>query len=113
LLWSPLSKTVRLDLRNPAFAGIFQYITAIDPAPYGHPQSETRIKGRINVNTAPSFRDCPIAWMQLGIAQAIVTYRDNLAGPFESIAALCQVPEMGYYATDPQYASVDLTSGPT
>jgi DNA uptake protein ComE-like DNA-binding protein len=104
----PPEETVRLDLRNPAFAGIFQYLTVIDPANYGHSQQETRIKGRININTAPSFVLAQLPWMEVSIAQAIVTYRDGVAGAFKSTAALMQVPEMGYYAYDPQYASVDL-----
>lgn len=108
----PAEQTVRLDLRNPAFAGIFQYVTAIDPAEYGHDPKETRIKGRININTAPSFVIAQLPWMQINIAQAIVNYRERLAGAFRSIADLCQVPEMGYYATDPQYASVDLDQRP-
>ncbi len=104
----PPEETVRLDLRNPAFAGIFQYLTVIDPANYGHSQQETRIKGRININTAPSFVLAQLPWMEVSIAQAIVAYRDGVAGAFKSTAALCQVPEMGYYATDPAHASVDL-----
>ncbi len=104
----PAEELVRLDLRNPAFAGIFQYLTVIDPAAHGHSQYETRIKGRININTAPSFVIAQLPWMELHIADAIVNYRDTMAGAFESIAALMQVPEMGYYAYDPAYASVDL-----
>ena len=104
----PAEETVRLDLRNPIFAGIFQYLTVIDPANYGHPQQETRIKGRININTAPSFVLAQLPWMEVSIAQAIVAYRDSAAGAFKSTAALMQVPEMGYYAYDPKYASVDL-----
>jgi hypothetical protein len=104
----PPEQTVRLDLRNPIFAGIFQYLTVIDPANYGHLSQETRVKGRININTAPSFVMAQLPWMQLGIAQAIVAYRDGVAGAFKSTAALCQVPEMGYYAFDPAQASVDL-----
>ena len=108
----PPEQTVRLDLRNPVFAGIFQYLTVIDPANYGHSQQETRIKGRININTAPSFVMAQLPWMQPGIADAIVAYRDGVAGAFESTAALMQVPEMGYYASDPQYASADLDRPP-
>jgi len=108
----PPEETVRLDLRNPAFAEIFQYVTVIDPADHGHAQSETRIKGRINTNTAPSFVIAQLPWMELNIAQAIVTYRDTLAGAFKSTGALMQVPEMGYYASDPLYASVDLDRRP-
>ncbi len=104
----PAEEFIRLDLTNPAFAGIFQYLTVIDPAAHGHSAGETRIKGRVNINTAPSFVIAQLPWMELQIAQAIVSHRDTTAGAFESIAALMQVREMGYYAYDPAYASVDL-----
>jgi len=104
----PPEGQVRLDLRNPAFAKIFQYLTVIDPADHGHPRDQTRVKGRVNINTAPSFVIAQLPWMELQIAQAIVTYRDATAGAFESTAALMQVPEMGYYALDPAQAAVDL-----
>jgi hypothetical protein len=104
----PPEERVRLDLRNPAFARIFQYLTVIDPADHGHPREETRVKGRVNINTAPSFVIAQLPWMELQIAQAIVTYRDAIARAFESTAALMQVPAMGYYALDPAYAAVDL-----
>jgi len=35
-----------------------------------------------------------------------------MAGAFESTGALMQVPDMGYYAYDPNYASVDLDGYP-
>ncbi|MHC4508331.1 MAG: type II secretion system protein GspK, partial [Planctomycetota bacterium] len=104
----PPEELVRLDLRNPTFAKIFQYLTVIDPVNHGHSEYETRIKGRINVNTAPSFVIAQLPWMELDIARAIVAHRDTLAGAFQSTGALMQVPEMGYYAYDPAYASVDL-----
>jgi hypothetical protein len=104
----PPEERVRLDLWNPAFARIFQYLTVIDPADHGHPREETRVKGRVNINTAPSFVIAQLPWMELQIAQAIVTYRDAIARAFESTAALMQVPAMGYYALDPAYAAVDL-----
>lgn len=97
----PAEELIRLDLANPAFAGIFQYLTVIDPAAHGHGLDETRIKGRININTAPPFVLAQLPWMELPIAQAITNYRDTTEGAFESIAALMQVPEMGYYARDP------------
>jgi len=108
----PAEEAVRLDLRNPAYANIFQYLTVIDPNNHGWPQSEMRVKGRINVNTAPWFVIAQLPWMQPAIAQAIVTYRDTIAGAFESIGALMQVPDMGYYAENPVYQSVDLDSYP-
>jgi len=117
----PAEELVRLDLRNPALANIFQYLTVIDPAEHIDPNdytdyqsylNETRIKGRINVNTAPWFVIAQLPWMRPSIAQAIVAYRDTMAGAFESTGALMQVPDMGYYAYDPNYASVDLDGYP-
>jgi hypothetical protein len=108
----PAEDAVRLDLRNPAFENIFQYLTVIDPNKYGWPEGETRIKGRINVNTAPWFVIAQLPWMQPEIAQAIVAYRDTIARAFESTGALMQVPEMGYYAESPAYQSVDLDGYP-
>jgi len=108
----PAEELVRLDLRNPAFANIFQYLTVIDPNNYGWPASEMRVKGRININTAPWFVIAQLPWMQESIAQAIVAYRDTIAGAFKSTGSLVQVSNMGYYENDPNYASVDLDSYP-
>jgi len=104
----PPEEFVRLDLRNPAFANIFQYLTVIDPTIFGWSPNETRIKGRININTAPWFVTAQLPWMQSAIAQAIVAYRDTVIGGFRSISELVQVTEMGYYAADP----ADLTAFP-
>jgi hypothetical protein len=108
----PGEEDVRVDLRNPAFANIFQYLTVIDPASHGHGTYETRIKGRVNVNTAPSFVIEQLPWMYAAIAQEIVSYRDTTAKGFESTAELMQVPLMGYYAYDPLYRLVDLERFP-
>ncbi len=107
----PGEEVVRLDLRNPAFANIFQYLTVIDPASFGRGEYETRIKGRINVNTAPWFVIAQLPWMSPAIAQAIVAYRDAEGG-FESTGELMQVPAMGYYAYDPLYSALDLDRFP-
>lgn len=104
----PPEESIRLDLRNPAFANIFQYLTVIDPTIFGSSTNETRIKGRININTAPWFVIAQLPWMQPEIAQAIVAYRDAVAGGFESVGELMQVDQMGYYAADP----ADLTTFP-
>ncbi|MHC4683779.1 MAG: helix-hairpin-helix domain-containing protein [Planctomycetota bacterium] len=103
---------LRLNLQNPAFANIFQYLTVIDPEDHGWPVYETRIKGRININTAPWFVIARLPWMTPQIARAIVAYRDAVAGGFESTGGLLQVAEMGYYAYDPAYASIDLDRFP-
>ena len=108
----PGEEDVRVDLLNPAFANIFQYLTVIDPASFGQGTYETRIKGRININTAPSFVIEQLPWMHAAIAQEIVTYRDTIAKGFESTAELMQVPLMGYYAYDPSYRLIDLDRFP-
>jgi hypothetical protein len=117
----PAEDRVRLNLQNPAFAKIFQYLTVIDPSEHIDPNDytnyqsfldETRIKGRININTAPWFVIAQLPWMRPAIAQAITSYRDTVGGAFQSIGELMQVPEMGYYAYDPNYAAVDLNSYP-
>ena len=102
---------VLIDLANPVYAGLLNYLmvplnpfasqSAVRPA-------ETRIKGRININTAPAFVLAQLPWMKrpwrvdpngnrsedLTIPRAIVSYR-NQRGPFRSIADLMQV-----YAVD-------------
>ncbi len=108
----PREEFVRLDLRNPAATDVFQYLTVIDPTDHGHPQYETRIKGRVNVNTAPWYVIGQLPWMQPEIAQAIVAYRDTVAGAFESTGELLHVPEMCYHADDPAQVSVDLDRFP-
>ena len=108
----PPEELVRLDLRNPAFDKIFQYLTVIDPTYHGHSQLETRIKGRINVNTAPWYVIAQLPWMEPAIAQAVVAYRDSMGRAFESTGSLLQVPEMCRYAYDPAHASVDLDQFP-
>ncbi len=107
----PGEEVVRLDLLNPAFANLFQYLTVIDPASFGQGEYETRIKGRINVNTAPWFVIAQLPWMSPAIAQAIVAHRDTEGG-FESTGELMHVPAMGYYAYDPLYSSFDLDRFP-
>ncbi len=100
--------TVRLNLADPVFQQILNYLTVIDPAIYGGGADETRIKGRINVNTAPWFVLAQLPWMQPTIAQAIVAYRDTSAGGFTNISELVQVAGMDFYAAEP----ADLTTFP-
>ncbi|MHC4104753.1 MAG: ComEA family DNA-binding protein, partial [Planctomycetota bacterium] len=108
----PSEEDVRINLQNPAFTNMFQYLTVIDPASFGQGTYETRVKGRININTAPSFVIEQLPWMHADIAQEIVAYRDTIAKGFESTAELMQVPKMGYYAYDPLYSLIDLDRFP-
>jgi len=101
----PAEETVRLDIRNTKFADIFQYVTAMSPGNFGCPSTETRVKGRINVNTAPGFVINRLPWLQwaadreinkkkhIDIGQAIVDYRSK-NGAFRSIGDLMQVAEL-------------------
>ncbi len=78
LATEPNEWSIRIDLQNPAFANIFQYLTVIDPTAHGRPAGEARIKGRININTAPPFVIAQLPWVGREVAQAIVAYRDKL-----------------------------------
>jgi hypothetical protein len=99
LAQEPAEGLIRLDLQNPAYANIFQYLTVIDPVEHVDPNgyasyqsflNETRIKGRININTAPWFVIAQLPWItdqmllpddpnRYNLAKAIVAYRDKLA----------------------------------
>ncbi len=119
LALEPPEAQIRVDLLNPVFTNIFQYLTVIDPTEHVDPKdytnyelflNETRIKGRININTAPWFVILQLPWMLPLVAQDIVAYR-NTAGAFENIAELMYVPWMGFYARD-QFINVDLNRWP-
>jgi hypothetical protein len=86
--YSAATKTesgVRLNLADADYQHIFKYLTVFDPCNYGHPESEMRIKGRININTAPAFVIAQLPWVakrqgtynEPNLAQAIVAYRDQ------------------------------------
>ncbi len=105
----PNEEFIRPDLKNPAFANIFQYLTVIDPGTFGLGTNETRIRGRININTAPWFVIAQLPWMRPDIARAIVAYRDTTtAQGLKSISQLMQVAQMVYYAVE----LADLTTFP-
>jgi hypothetical protein len=83
---SSTEEEVRLNLADPNFQQLFKYLTVFDPAvyPWNDP-NETRIKGRININTAPWFVLAQLPWVSqrksydnTALAQAIVAYRDKL-----------------------------------
>jgi hypothetical protein len=83
---------MRIDLTLPAYQQVFKYLTVMDPNELqygGHPYDETRIKGRININTAPWFVIAQLPWLSekigsslnYGLAQNIVAYRDKTISP--------------------------------
>ena len=88
----------KINLTDPSVQKMFKYLTAIDPTEHGQAAGETRIKGRININTAPWYVIAQLPWVSErrkdgvsgiydanALAQAIVAYRDKLdispAGP--------------------------------
>lgn len=89
-----------LDLRNPIYARIFNYLTVIDPSRHNNPVQETRVKGRININTAPWYVMEQLPWMSMNpaIARAVQAFRDTVAMGFRGTAEMMQVLEMGFYA---------------
>jgi DNA uptake protein ComE-like DNA-binding protein len=86
---------VRLNIADPCVQNLFKYLTVIDPTPYTGDQNETRIKGRININTAPWFVLAQLPWVSYNttnydLARSIANYRDTY-GPFKNIGQLMNV----------------------
>jgi hypothetical protein len=92
---------VRLNLQDPDYQNIFNYLTVFDPSKDGinndgdgktptNPDGwidvedepaltpEWKIPGRININTAPWYVIAQLPWVSHELAQAIVAYRDKL-----------------------------------
>ncbi|MDD5011035.1 MAG: helix-hairpin-helix domain-containing protein [Phycisphaerae bacterium] len=108
---------VRLDLSEPDYQHIFKYLTVWPPSYVSDP-NETRIKGRININTAPAFVIAQLPWVSRDVndpnlAKEIVAYRDsNDVKGFKSIGELMNVSGIDYYVTDgnDQEGYPDLTT---
>ena len=99
-------KRVFLDLADRDVFGVFQYLTALNPARF-RDVTEDRLKGRVNINTAPFFVIQKLPWLysmssqsarQLGrsveLAKGIVDYRNAQGRGFKSIGELLQVPDI-------------------
>ncbi|MBN2844235.1 MAG: hypothetical protein JXM68_14205, partial [Sedimentisphaerales bacterium] len=83
----------KIDLSEPDFMGLTDYLTVLDPAHDGidndgdgyidfNPDTnmpETQIAGKININTAPWYVIARLPWVTEELAQAIVAYRDKRA----------------------------------
>jgi hypothetical protein len=113
--------TTRLNLADPCYQNLFQYLTKFDPNADGidndgdgtPDNGELKVPGRININTAPWYVLAQLPWVSQrvgynnpALAQAIVACRDKLdlssiGGPdysgrlgdygFKSIGGLCDV----------------------
>lgn len=98
------AEEVLIDLANPGYARLFNYLTVIDPKSHTGDPLETRVMGRININTAPWLVLAQLPWIrhQAGPnlvsssarAKAIVNYRQTAGRPFSSIAELMQITEL-------------------
>ncbi len=124
LAGEPNEYAIRINLKEPVYANLFRFLTVIDPKQYGldpnKAMTETRIKGRININTAPWFVMAQLPWMPESAARAIESFRDIINpldasnkpfGAFDTIADLMQVPQMDHYAIG-DYNDVDLQKWP-
>jgi hypothetical protein len=76
---------VRFDVEDANMQNVFKYITAFDPdGHWTNDANEMRVRGRLNINTAPKFVIAQLPWVSkvnhhdLNIADAIVAYRDKL-----------------------------------
>ncbi len=112
-----LAADALIDLANPLYSRLFNYLTVIDPSRYPWLNStETRIMGRINVNTAPAFVLAQLPWMSyaarpedntrprpadrvLYAAGEIVKHRSD-HGPYQSTGDLMQVAAMRSLGSD-------------
>ena len=122
--------TVRIDLANPNYQRIFNYLTVFDPSAdginndgdvnssgveiidesdfdgdgYPGPGDELKIPGRININTAPWYVIEQLPWMTPQIAQAIAYYRHTPQGPFRSIGQLSDVNDIAPMFSGPYFS---------
>ena len=96
-------KDIRIDLADPNFQQIFNYLTVIDPAvyPWNNP-NEARIKGRVNINTAPWYVLAQLPWMQYTAVGDDYQRAQEIAknGPYENIGELMRVAKMGSLNSD-------------
>jgi hypothetical protein len=83
---SSAEASVRINIADPNFQNLFKYLTVMDPNDHNQPVTETRIKGRININTAPWFVLAQLPWVSYNttnydLARSIVAYRDKTIAP--------------------------------
>jgi hypothetical protein len=86
--------TARLNLADPCYQNLFQYLTKFDPNADGIDNDgdgtidngELKVPGRININTAPWYVLAQLPWVSqrkggyddANLARAIVAYRDKV-----------------------------------
>lgn len=108
---------MRINLALTVYQQLFNYLTVFDPINYGHDANETRIKGRININTAPWFVIAQLPWvsyLDYDLARKMTYYRDNVRGGYRSIGELMldvnsSPDNIGYYEDKAVVPSVLMT----
>ena len=117
-----IQKQLYLDLADPSYRNIFQRLT-VPMTPRGTAGNEIRVKGRINVNTAPALVIDKLPWLNfesvrltdagkaVNVAAAIVAYRERMHG-YHSIGELMQIPAMKCLADDDSDNSFDDSTPP-
>lgn len=108
LMDAPHESRYRIDLRgayNP-YTRIFQHLTVLDPNRFNAelPENEMRVKGRININTAPWFVLSLLPWISSDLAVEIVNQRDRA---FTSIGELMRVDALSMLANDTETRQYD------
>jgi hypothetical protein len=87
---------INLADANLPYQQVFKYLTVMDPYDHGYTdpsKPQTRIKGRININTAPWYVLAQLPWVSYqswDLARAIADYRESTGG-FRSIGELMNV----------------------
>jgi hypothetical protein len=123
---------VFINLTNPRYQRIFNYLTVFDPAAddidndgdglineTGLDQTpEFKVPGRININTAPWYVLAQLPWLKYGVpgdasqrAQAIAADRE-LNGAYASIGEVMRVDEMRLDPDSSDNVRSDTPSGP-
>ncbi|MCH8215356.1 MAG: hypothetical protein IH892_01155 [Planctomycetes bacterium] len=118
-----IQKQIYLDLADPSYRNIFQRL-AVPMTSLGMTAgNEIRVKGRINVNTAPALVIDKLPWLNfeterlrktgkaVNVAAAIAEYRERMDG-FHSIGELMQIPAMKCLADDDSDNSFDDSTPP-
>jgi len=109
------AENLLINLSEPIYQNLFNYLTTVDPVKRNTSlrEDEMRVRGRININTAPPFVLAQLPWMQYADpifrkARAIVGYRDTY-GAFKTTGGLMLVPEMWQLASDGVNNLYDVT----
>ena len=124
--------TTRLNLSDPDYQNIFQYLTVFDSAndkidndgdgpkdTLDTSGPEWKIAGRININTAPWFVIAQLPWVsqrkggydEYNLAKAIVAYRDMLGDPCDPVNYSDRSSAISS-ELDPGINSSDIREGP-